>query len=187
MAKLIYSAITSLDGYVSDNEGKFDWGEPDEKMHQFINDLERPVATHLYGRRMYEVMAVWETYPTAAERTPVTQGFAETWRAADKVVYSKTLDKVSSARTRLERDFVPEAVQRLKETAASDVSVSGPTLAAEAFRAGLVDECHLFVAPIIVGGGTPSLPNDVRLELERVDERRFESGMVHLRYRASVR
>jgi dihydrofolate reductase len=182
MAKLIYSAITSLDGYVADEEGKFDWAEPDEEVHAFINDLERPVGTYLYGRRLYEVMVAWETL-TLADQPPFMRDFAEIWRAADKIVYSTTLEAVSSARTRIERDFDPQGVRRLKAAAAQDITVGGPALAVQAFKAGLVDECHLFVAPIVVGGGKRSLPNGVRLKLELLDERRFGNGMVHLRYR----
>jgi dihydrofolate reductase len=182
MAKLIYSAITSLDGYVADEDGNFDWAEPDEEVHTFINDLERRVGTYLYGRRMYEVMIAWETI-TLADQPPFIQDFAEIWQAADKIVYSKTLETVSSARTRIEPDFDPEAVRQMKALAGRDITVGGPHLAAQAFKAGLVDECHLFVAPIVVGGGKRSLPNDVRLKLELLDERRFGIGVVHLRYR----
>jgi dihydrofolate reductase len=179
MAKLIYSAIASLDGYVADEDGRFDWAAPAEDVHAFVNDLERPVGTYLYGRRMYEVMAAWETIDDPA---PVMRDFAEIWRAADKVVYSKTLDAVFTARTRLERDFDPEAVRRLKATAHSDISVGGPELAAQAIAAGLVDELHLFLTPVVVGGGTRGLPNTVRVELELLDERRFGNGVVHLHY-----
>src|SRR5215211_2006703 len=182
MAKLIYSALTSLDGYLADEEGNFDWAMPDEEVHTFINDLERPVGTHLYGRRMYETMVYWETAHTVAD-LPVEQDFAQIWRAADKIVYSKTLRAVSTARTQMERDFDPEAVRQMKVSAGQDMDVGGPELAAQAFKAGLVDELHLFVTPIMVGGGKRSLPNDVRLKLELIDERRFSSGMVYLHYR----
>jgi dihydrofolate reductase len=182
MAKLIYSAIMSLDGYVSDEDGRFDWAEPDEEVHTFFNDLERPVGTYLYGRRLYEVMVAWETM-NLADQPPFIQDFAEIWQAADKIVFSKTLETVSSARTRIERDFDPEAVRQMKSSAGRDITVGGPDLAAQAFKAGLVDECHLFVAPIVVGGGKQSLPNDVRLRLELLDERRFGNGMVHLHHR----
>jgi dihydrofolate reductase len=181
MAKLIYSTIASLDGHIEDEGGKFDWAEPDEEVHSFINDLERPVKTYLYGRRMYEVMVAWETMDVADE-PPVIKDFAEIWQAADKIVYSKTLETVSSARTRIERDFDAEAVRQMKAAAERDLAVGGPDLAAQAFKAGLVDELHLFVAPIVVGGGKQSLPDDVRLRLELLDERRFGNGMVHLRY-----
>ncbi len=180
MAKLIYSAITSLDGYVSDKEGHFDWAVPDEEVHTFVNDLERPVGTYLYGRRMYAVMVDWETAQSLADRPPLMQDFAEIWQAADKIVYSKTLETVSSARTRIERDFDPEAVRQIKATAGRDITVGGPDLAVQAIKAGLVDECHLFVAPIVVGGGKQSLPNNVRVVLELLDERRFGNGAVHL-------
>jgi len=183
MAKLIYSAITSLDGYVADEDGNFDWAAPDEEVHSFVNDLERPVGTYLYGRRMYEVMGYWETAHTLADQPPIVQDFAEIWQAADKIVYSKTLEAVSSARTRIEREFDAEAVRQLKAQAGLDITVGGPDLAAQAIKAGLVDEYHLFVAPIVVGGGNQSLPDDVRLELELLDERRFGNGMVHLHYR----
>ncbi len=183
MAKLIYSAITSLDGYIEDADGSFDWAVPDDEVHGFINDLERPVGTHLYGRRMYETMVGWETDPTLGDQSPFMRDFAQIWQAADKVVYSKTLAAVSTRRTRIERDFDPHAVRQMKASAGRDLTVGGPALAAHALRAGLVDECHLFVAPIVVGGGKPSLPDGVRLELELLDERRFRSGMVYLRYR----
>jgi dihydrofolate reductase len=183
MAKLIYSAITSLDGYVADEDGKFDWAEPDEEVHSFVNDLERPVGTYLYGRRMYEVMVYWETAHTLADQPPFSQDFAEIWQAADKIVYSKTLEAVSSARTRIERDFDPEAVRQLKGSAGRDITVGGPELAAQAIKGGLVDEYHLFLAPIVVGGGTQSLPDNVRLKLELLGERRFGNGFVYLHYR----
>jgi dihydrofolate reductase len=182
MAKLIYSAITSLDGYVADEDGNFDWAEPDEGVHTFVNDLERPIGTYLYGRRMYEVMVAWETMDLS-DQPPFIQDFARIWRAADKIVHSKTLETVSSARTRIERDFDPEAVRRMKGSAGHDISVGGPELAAQAFKAGLVDECHLFLTPIMVGGGKRSLSNNVRLELELLDERRFGNGVVYLNYR----
>jgi dihydrofolate reductase len=180
MGKLIYSAIASLDGYIEDEHGKFDWAAPDEEVHAFINDLEGPVGTYLYGRRMYETMVFWET---AEDENPVIRDFAEIWRAADKIVYSKTLESVSSARTRIERDFDPEAVRRLKETSQTEVSVGGAELAAEAIRAGLVDEYRLFLVPFLVGGGKRALPDGVRLDLELLDEHRFDSGVVYVRYR----
>jgi dihydrofolate reductase len=164
---------------VADEDGKFDWAAPDDEVHAFVNDLERPVGTHLYGRRMYEVMAAWETIDDPA---PVMRDYAQIWRAADKVVYSKSLDAVSSARTRLERDFDPEAIRRMKATAPSDISVGGPELAAQAIAAGLVDELHLFLTPVVVGRGKRSLPNNVRVKLELLDERRFGNGVVHLHY-----
>jgi dihydrofolate reductase len=183
MAKLIYSAITSLDGYIADEDGNFDWAAPDQEVHTFVNDLERPVGTYLYGRRMYEVMVAWETAHTFADQRPVMQDFAKIWQAADKVVYSRTLAAVSSAKTRIERDFDPEAVRQLKASAGRDLSVGGPDLAAQAIRAGLVDEWHLFLTPFVVGGGNRSLPDNVRLKLELLDERRFGNGVVYLHYR----
>ncbi len=175
---LIYSMITSLDGYTADADGKFDWGAPDEEVHAFINDLERGIGTHLYGRRMYEVMLYWETWEG---HSPVGRDFAAIWRSADKIVYSTTLRTVSSARTRIEPRFDPEAVRALKQH--GDVSISGPGLAASAVRAGLVDEYQLFVAPVVFGGGTPVFPAGVRAGLDLVDQRRFTSGVVYLRYR----
>lgn len=184
MAKLIFSTIESLDGYVADEAGRFDWARPDEVVHTFVNDLERHVGTYLYGRRMYEVMAVWETLDQLADQPPSFIGdFARTWRDASKIVYSTTLDEVRSSRTRIERVFEPEAVRRMKAEVARDISIGGPTLAAHAIAAGLVDEYQLFVAPVVVGGGTRSLPERVRLQLELVDERRFDNGMVYLNYR----
>ena len=183
MARLTYSAITSLDGYVADRDGRFDWAEPDQEVHTFVNDLERSAGTYLYGRRMYEVMVAWETV-ALADQPPFIRDYAEIWRAADKVVYSRTLEAVSSARTRIERAFDPGAVRRMKASAGRDLRVGGPNLAARAIEAGLVDEWHLFVAPVVVGGGTRFLPDDVRLDLELVDERCFAGGMVHLRYRS---
>jgi dihydrofolate reductase len=186
MATLIYSTIASLDGYIADKGGKFDWAAPDEEVHSFVNELERPVGTYLYGRRMYEVMVYWETADTLADQSPSPErDFAEIWKAADKVVYSKTLEQAASARTRIEREFDPEAVRRQKTSAERDLSVGGPDLAAQAIKAGLVDELHLFVTPIIVGGGTPWLPDGVRVKLELLDERRFGSGVVYLQYRTS--
>ncbi len=183
MARLIYSMIASLDGYVADEGGNFDWAAPDEEVHTFVNDLEQPVGTYLYGRRMYEVMVYWETAHTLAGHPPFVQDFAEIWQAADKIVYSTTLETVSSARTRIERDFDPEAVRQMKALASRDITVGGPDLAAQAIRAGLVDELQLFVAPIVVGGGKKALPTNVRLKLELLDERRFGNGMVYLHYR----
>jgi dihydrofolate reductase len=186
LAKLIYSTITSLDGYVADEGGNFDWAAPDEEVHTFVNDLERPVGTYLYGRRMYEVMVYWETAHTLGDQPPFIRDFTQIWQAADKIVYSKTLEAASSARTQIERDFDPEAVRQMKASAGRDITLGGSDLAAQAMRAGLVDEYHLFVAPIVVGGGTRSLPDDVRLKLELLDERRFGNGMVHLHYRAGA-
>jgi dihydrofolate reductase len=187
MAKLIYAALTSLDGCIADEAGNFDWAVPDEEVHAFINDLERPIGTYLYGRKMYETMAGWETPDTIPDRTPAMLDFARIWKAADKIVYSRTLHVVSTAKTRLERKFDPEAVRKLKGEATGDVAVGGPALAGHAIRAGLVDEYHLFVAPIILGGGNPYLPGRVRVNLELLDERGFDNGMVHVRYRAKSR
>src|SRR5438270_5873976 len=166
MAKLIYSAITSLDGYVADENGNFDWAAPDDEVHKFVNDLERPIGTYLYGRRMYEVMVFWETADTLPDQPRVGREFAEIWQAADKIVFSKTLEDASSARTRIERDFDSAAIRQLKVSAESDLTVGGPNLAAQAIRAGLVDEYQLFLTPILVGGGKRALPDSVRAELE---------------------
>jgi dihydrofolate reductase len=184
MARLIYSVIASLDGYVADRSGNFDWAEPDEEVHTFFNELERPVGTYLYGRGMYETMIYWETAGGAGQ-PPYVRDFAEMWRAAGKIVYSRTLAAVSSERTRIEREFDAEAVRRLKAEAERDLTVGGPDLAGQALASGLVDECHLFVAPVVIGGGKRSLPSDVRLKLELLDERRFANGMVYLRYRCA--
>ena len=186
MAKLTYAAITSLDGYIEDQDGRFDWSAPDAEVHAFVNDLVRPAGTYLYGRRLYETMAVWETIgrdAAAATAAPEEVDFAEVWRAADKVVYSRTLDAVSTPRTRIERAFDPEAVRRLKDTADREITVGGADLARHAFAAGLVDEVHLFVNPVAVGGGKLALPRDLRVDLELLDHRRFGSGVVHLHYR----
>ena len=182
MAKLIYSAIASLDGYVEDEHGRFDWAAPDDEVHAFVNDLERPIGTYLYGRRMYDTMVYWETVNTSGDQPTVTQDFAEIWQAAEKIVYSRTLQTVSSARTRIERDFEPAAISRLKESSARDITIGGAELGGQALGAGLVDECHLLLNPIVVGGGKRALPGDVRAPLELLAERRFRSGVVHLHY-----
>jgi dihydrofolate reductase len=179
MAILTYVAIASLDGYVEDEQGKFDWVAPDEEVHAFVNDLERPVGTYLYGRRMYETMAYWETDD---DRPPVYQDYAEIWRAADKVVYSRTLQTVSSERTRIEREFDAAAIKRLKEASLSNIAIGGAELAGQAIAEGLVDECHLLLGPVLVGGKR-ALPAGVHTELELLDERRFCNGVVYLRYR----
>ena len=179
MAKLIYTVIMSLDGYVADEDGNFDWAEPDPEVHAFVNDLERPIGTYLFGRRLYEVLVVWETI---TDEQPIMKDYAEIWRAADKIVFSKTLETVSSERTRIERSFDPEAVREMKAAADRDIGVGGPTLAAHEIRAGLVDEIGLFLTPIVVGGGTRALPDGVRLPLELLDERRFDSGVVYLNF-----
>jgi dihydrofolate reductase len=185
LAKLSYTAIASLDGYIEDADGKFDWAAPDEEVHAFVNDLERPVGTHLYGRRMYETMVFWESPPDLTSLPPVEQDYAEIWRAADKIVYSKTLRTVASARTRVQRDFDPGAVRHLKATASRDLTVGGPDLAAQAIEAGLVDEYHLFLMPVIVGGGKRSLSLNLRVNLDLLDESRFRNGTVYLHYRAA--
>ena len=182
MAKLIYSGIMSLDGYVADEDGNFDWSAPDAEVHAFVNDLERPIGTYLYGRRMYEVMLSWETAHLVADQPAFVQDFTGIWQAADKVVYSTTLEKASTARTRIERRFDPESVRQLKEASTRDISVGGSHLAAQAIKAGLVDELHLVVTPIVVGGGTSFLPDHLGFELALLDERRFGNGVVHLHY-----
>ena len=183
MARLIYSAIASLDGYIEDKQGKIDWGTPDEEVHAFVNDLERPVGTYLYGRRMYETMRYWETIGGSAADSAESQEFAGIWRAAEKIVYSRTLQTPSSARTRIERDFDIAAIARLKDSAARDISVGGAELAGQAMAAGLVDDCRLFLVPVLVGGGKRALPDDVRVNLELTDQRRFRSGVVYLDYK----
>jgi len=180
---LLYSAITSLDGYVADTDGKFDWAAPTTEVHEAVNELERRAGTYLYGRRMYEVMRFWETAHEDAAQPPVGRDYASIWRAADKIVYSRTLPAAATARTRIEREFRPDAVRALKASATRDITVGGPELAGQAFQAGLVDECHLFLTPIIVGGGTLALPDGLLLKLELLDERRFSGGVVHLHYR----
>jgi dihydrofolate reductase len=185
VAKLIYSSIASIDGFIADEQGDFDRAEPDEEVHALVNDLERPIGTFLLGRRMYEALLAWETMETADQAHEI-QDFAEIWRGADKIVYSTTLEEVSSVRTRIERDFDADEIGRMKASAERDLSIGGPGLAAHALEAGLVDECQLFLAPIVVGGGTRFFPDGVRVGLELVDERRFASGMVHLRYRTRV-
>ena len=183
MAKLIYTAITSLDGYVADATGSFDWAAPDEEVHAAVNDVERGVGTSLCGRRMYDVLVYWENPELLQDPEPVIRDFAAIWQAEDKVVYSRTLQAPSSARTRIEREFDPDAVRRMKDAADRDLSIGGPELAAQAIRAGLVDEIHLFLTPIVVGGGNAALPDDVTVRLELLDERRFANGVVHLHYR----
>lgn len=184
MARLVYSAIASLDGYVADEAGNFDWSAPDEEVHAFVNDLERPLGTHLYGRRMYEVLVAWEAMDVAEEPW-VIRHYSEIWRAAEKVVFSRTLSEPASAKTRIEPEFDPAAIARLKEASDQDISIGGPTLAAQALAAGLVDELNLFVNPLIVGGGTRALPDGLKLHLALEDERRFANGVVYLRYAVS--
>jgi dihydrofolate reductase len=186
MADLIYTSITSLDGFVADAEGNFDWGNPDEEVHTFVNEWERSAGTYLYGRRMYDVMAIWDSPSFVDGQPQYVRDYAEIWRAADKVVYSRTLAEVTTDRTRIEREFDPDAVRRMKAEAGRDLSIGGPELAAHALRAGLVDEIRLIVAPVVVGTGNPALPPDVRLDLDLQDAGRFTGGMVHLRYRVAT-
>jgi dihydrofolate reductase len=183
VAKLIYSTLASLDGYTEDQDGRFDWARPDEEVHSFFNDLERPVGTHLYGRRMYETMVYWEGPQAMEGQPPFIRDFAEIWRAAEKVVYSRTLEEPSSARTRIERSFDPDAVRQMKDEAERDLAIGGPELAAQAIEAGLVDELILVLVPVAVGGGKPALPHGRRLDLELLDERRFANGSMYLHYR----
>jgi dihydrofolate reductase len=183
MAKLIYSAIASLDGYIADAEGNFQWAAPDEEVHAFVNELERPVGTYLYGRRMYETMAVWDDSAAVAGWSAASQGFAAIWQVAEKVVYSRTLETASTRRTRIERHFDPAAVRHLKEAADRDLTIGGAEIAAQALAAGIVDEVQLFLTPILVGGGSRALPDGVRVALTLLDERRFGSGVVYVRYR----
>ena len=183
MAKLIYVSNVSLDGYTEDEHGSFDWTEPNDELFAFITDLVRPMGTHLLGRRMYETMAVWETDPALAAQSELMADFATVWQAASKVVYSATLDATSTAKTRLERTFDPASVREMKASATSDLAIGGPHLAAHAFKAGLVDECHLFIRPVIIGGGKPALPSGTRADLELLDDRQFSDGAVYLRYR----
>ena len=183
MAKVIYVANVSLDGYIEDAHGRFEWTDPTDEFFTFITDLVRPVGTYLYGRRLYETMAVWETDPTLAAQSELMADFANVWQTADKIVYSTTLHAVSTANTRLERNFDSDSVRAMKTTAASDFTVGGSTLAAHAFNAGLVDECHLFVHPVVVGQGKPAFQGDARAELELLEEHRFDNGVVYLRYR----
>jgi dihydrofolate reductase len=185
MAKLIYAAISSLDGYVADAQGNFDWSMPSDEVHRFVNNLQRGIGTYLYGRRMYEVMRYWDTASTGSGEPSAEQEFAKIWQATDKIIYSGSLDEVSTARTRLERVFDQRSIQQMKAHATRDIAVSGPTLAGQALRQGLVDECQLFLSPIIVGGGTPALPDNIRLDLHLLDERRFGNGVVYLHYRVT--
>ncbi|MGH7639676.1 MAG: dihydrofolate reductase family protein [Candidatus Dormibacteria bacterium] len=186
MARLIYATIASLDGYVEDERGSFDWAEPDQEVFSFVNELERPIGTYLYGRRLYETMVFWETAAASTAEPLYVQEFAAIWRAAEKVVYSRTLDSVSSLRTRLERRFRPEAVRLLKAAADRDLTVGGPGLAGEAISAHLVDELQLLVVPVVLGGGKPWLPSGVRFNLELVDTRRFANGVVYCSYRPAA-
>jgi len=183
VAKLIYVTNVSLDGFIEDEQGAFDWTEPDDEQFAFITDLVRPIGTYLYGRRLYEAMSLWETDPSLAADSELRADFARVWQAAGKVVYSTTLDDVFTERSRLERRFDPDAVRAMKAEARSDFMIGGANLAADALRGGVVDECHLFVGPVILGRGKPSLPADVRVPLELLDERKFDNGVVYLRHR----
>jgi dihydrofolate reductase len=183
VAKLIFSAITSLDGYVEDDAGEFDWAAPADEVLSFLNDLERPIGTYLYGRRMYETMVYWESADVLRDQAPLEWDWMQLWRAADKIVYSRSLETVSSARSQIERNFDPSAIREMKSSHDRDISIGGPDLAAQAFRVGLVDECQLFLTPVVVGGGKAALPQNVRLDLELVAERRFSNGVMFLDYR----
>jgi dihydrofolate reductase len=185
VSKLIYIANVSLDGYTEDADGNFDWTTPSDEVFAFITDLLRSSGTYLYGRRMYETMSVWETDPAVAAQSELRGDFAQVWQAANKVVYSTTLHEVSTAKTQLERSFDPGAIRDLKASAANDLTIGGPNVAAHAFRAGLVDECHFFIGPVFLGAGKPSLPRDMRADLELLDERRFDNGCVYVRYRVA--
>jgi dihydrofolate reductase len=182
MAKLIYSAIASLDGYVADEQGKFDWAMPDEEVHAFVNDLERPIGTYLYGRRMYEVMKVWDSDEFLEGEPAVMRDYAEIWRGAEKIVFSRSLEETETSRTRLERDFDPDAVRALKESEQRAISVGGPELAAQAIEAGLVDEVQMFLVPVAVGAGKPALPIEAHVPLRLLDHRSFDNGTIYLRY-----
>ena len=183
MAKLIYSMLTSLDGYTEDKHGRFGWGAPeDEEVHSYINELASSFGTYLYGRRMYETMVYWETAHTVRDQPQFVLDWARQWQAAEKIVYSRTLAEPRSARTRIEREFDPDAVRRLKADAEHDITVNGPELAAHALRAGLVDELQMFVCPVVLGGGKRFFPDGVRTDLELVEERAFRKGVVVLRY-----
>ncbi|HEU5307071.1 MAG TPA: dihydrofolate reductase family protein [Acidimicrobiia bacterium] len=186
MAKLIYVSNVSLDGFIEDDQGSFDWTEPNDEQFAFITDLVRPVGTYLYGRRIYETMAVWETDPTLASHSELRADFADVWQAAEKIVYSTTLAAVSTAKSRLERHFDPDTVRRMKDAATRDLTIAGADLATQAFRARLIDECHLFISPVILGRGKPSLPTDLRVDLELLDARRFDNGIVYVRHRIPI-
>jgi dihydrofolate reductase len=186
MAKLIYVTNVSLDGFIEDEHGGFEWTEPDDEQFAFVTDLVRPVGTYIYGRRLYETMAVWETDPSLAAQSELRADFARVWQAADKIVYSTTLDAVPTGKSRLERGFDPDSVRKMKVTTSRDLMVGGANIAAHAFSASLIDECHLFIGPAIVGRGKPSLPSELRAKLELLDERRFDNGVVYVRHRIVV-
>ena len=182
MSKLIYSAISSLDGYVEDASGRFDWSAPDAEVHAFVNDLERPIGTYLYGRRMYQTMTFWESLNTDGDLPEVYRDYADVWRAAEKIVFSRTLREASSARTRIVREFESHAIESLKQSSDSDISIGGAELAGHALHAGLVDECHLFLVPVLVGDGKRALPRNLNTQLTLLDQHAFDSGVVHLHY-----
>jgi dihydrofolate reductase len=182
MAKLIYTAIASLDGYIEDEHGKFDWAMPDEEVHAFANDLERNVGTHLYGRRMYEVMKVWDTDEIRENQPAVMRDYVEIWRASNKIVYSRSLEEAETSRTRLERTFNPEAIRALKESEQRDISIGGPELAAQVIEADLVDETHLLLVPVVVGAGKAALPIQSHRTLNLLDEHSLGKGTIYLRY-----
>jgi dihydrofolate reductase len=186
LTKLIYSAIMSLDGYIEDEHGNFDWSAPDEEVHAFINERQRAIGTYLMGRRMYDVMQVWDSLHEQPDSNAVMLDFAAQWRDADKVVYSTTLAEASTARTRIEREFDPDAIRQMKVAASKDLSIAGPELAGHALKAGLVDELQLYLNPIVVGGGKYFLPRDHALDLDLLEERRFGDGVVYLRYRIAA-
>ncbi len=183
MARLIYVANVSLDGYVEDADGGFDWTEPSDDVFAFITELVRPCGTYLYGRRMYETMTPWEIDPALAARSGLWADFAQVWRRADKVVYSATLPTVPTPRTRLERRFEPDSVRELKASATADMTIGGSTLAAQAFDDGLVDECRFLIYPVLIGQGKPAFAGTDHVRLDLVEEHRFGNGVVHLRYR----
>ena len=182
MASLIYSVIASFDGFVEDEAGRFDWAAPDEDVHAFFNDIEREVGTYLYGRRMYDTMVFWEHPPDLEEQPPYVREFAELWQAAEKIVYSTTREAASTAKTQIERDFDADSVRSMKAGAGRDLMIGGANLAAQAFDAGLVDECHFFIGPVVIGRGKPALPSGGRVDLELLDQRRFDNGVVYVRY-----
>jgi dihydrofolate reductase len=186
MAKLIYATNVSFDGYIEDERGNIDWGISDDETYAFWTDFQRTIGTYLYGRRMYESMVYWETANASGDQPEVMREFAQIWRAAEKIVYSRTLQAVSSAKTRIEREFDPDAIRRLKESSGADITIGGPELAGRAMSAGLIDECHLLLNPIVLGGGKRALPDNLRMRLELLGERRFRSGVVHLHYRVIV-
>lgn len=187
MARLAYTVIGSMDGYVADASGSFDWAAPSEEVHRFVNDLERPVGTHLYGRRLYEVMSVWQDFPGIDDEPEVVKDYARLWQSLDKVVYSTTLADVTTPRTRLERSFDAPQVRAMVDALERDASIGGPTLAAHALRADIVDDVHVFTVPVAVGGGTPIWPSGISLTFDLVDQNRFANGTVHQHYRARRR